>query len=631
MNTKLLYTYAIAKTLYEKVGDYIDTFYAFVLKVLPGDRIPVDFNYIQKNIELNSGMFIPEFSLASIITRAKRKGYLIEQGGYVRLTDKGDKYVLNLESEVNVNRRVNELLEDVKIYLNEPSLKTEEVYKIILSFINENIDPIIDFFNPTKSCLLGKEIKTHKYEGKLLEYFKIADQRKPDLYKTLQDIVYGSIISLSASFSNIAEINQKFRDVQIFLDSNFLFSLFELHYPEMDKPVKELFEMLKNNKFTVKVFDFTVQEIVHVLSNYANEQYMYFPDIKVNSIYSNLKSRGWTKEDAHEFIQKIEEKIWNLGVSIYPAKINIDTFTPNRDYVNKIQKYKPLQSYQREQTYYHDLAAIEKIREIRETPKREIEKSVAIFLTSDLKLSKFDFLELKHKQNLTVCEVIPDRLLTNILWLKNPMMIKEVSLQKIIAIHSRGVFIDQKIWSRFYFNVKKLKDEDRITDRDVAMLFYSGYIEKALLEFNDTDIEKITTGFIEKQIDDARKNIDKETQEKIEQHKVIFEEKIAGEIDRQRMWEAKINKVKLRLEGESKDKAVFVTNFEFTLLLILILVLLKVVLSLPKEVTSIVQTAISICTFLGFKLNMFHIRSKSIEDKFNLYYKTKLREFNLED
>lgn len=631
MNNKLLYTYAIAKTLYEKFGDYIDTFYAFVLKVLPEDRTPVDFSYIQKNIEQNSGMFIPEFSLTSIITRAKRKGYLIEQAGYVKLTDKGDKYVQNLESEGDVNRRVNELLEDIKLYLNEPHLKIEEVYKIILCFINENIDPIIDFFNPTKSCNLGKGIKIHKYEGKLLEYFKIADQSKPNLYKTLQDIVYGSIISLSASFSNIAEINQKFRDVQIFLDSNFLFSLFELHYPEMDKPVKELFEMLKNNKFTIKVFDFTIQEIVHVLSNYANEQYMYIQGIKVNSIYCNLKSKGWTKEDAYEFIQKIEEKIWNLGIHIYPAKIDIDTYVPNRDYVSKIQKYKPLLPYQSEQTYYHDLGAIEKIKEIRGSPKREIEKSVAIFLTSDLKLSRFDFLELKHKQNLTVCEVIPDRLLTNILWLKNPSMIKDVPLQKIIAIHSRGVFIDQKIWSRFYFNVKKLRDENHITDRDVAMLFYSGHIEKALLEFNDTDVEKITTGFIEEQIDDARKKIDKETQEKIESHKVIFEEKIAGEIDKQRVWESKIKKIKSKIEGESKDKAVFVTNFEFVILLILILIFLKIILSLPKGITSIVQAAISICTFLGFKFDMFHIRSKSIDMRFNLYYQKKLKEFNLGD
>jgi len=630
MENKLLYSYAIVKSLYEHFGDYIDTFYVFVLKVLPTDKSNIDLDSIQERIQHIYGLFIPLFSLQSIVTRAKKKSYVTEKSGYVALTEKAEKYLERLESESETTRRINKLLESIKNYLNDPQLNLEETRRILVHFINENIEPVIDFFDPDRKSNFISQKKFYKYEEKLVEYFKIVNQQEPDLYKTLQDIVYGSILSLSLVCTNIAEVNKKFRDVVIFLDSNFIFSLFELHYPEFDRPVKELFELLKKYKFKLKVFDFTIQEMVHVLGAFSFEQHMYFSGIKVDSIYSNLKEKGWSIQDVREFIQRIEEEIWNLGIEIHPTTVDLNVYSPKKEHVDKIQKYKPLQPYQTDRIYCHDLAALEKVKEIRGGLKREIEKCIAIFLTSDLKLSRFDFIELKHKENFTICEIIPDRLLTNILWLKNPNIIREISLQSIIAVHSRGIFINQKIWKRFYFNVQKLKEDKRIDDIDIATLFYSGHVEEILRQFDESDIMEITPHLIEEAIKEAKEKVDNETQEKLESQKIIFEEQISKEVVIQKKWEEKIKTIKNKIEKDSQERAKLITNIEIVVFCVLIIILFFISLNSLPKIIALIPALFGILGFFGMKFDFHHVKSSSVDKKFNLIYQKKLKELKLE-
>jgi len=562
MNNKLLYTYTLVKTLHEQGKDYIDTFYPFVLKVLPTDKSSLNLASVQEKIKEDWELNIPEHSLKSIINRAKRRGYVAVEQRQTRLSEKGVEYLDRLEPEKNVNRRINELLEDIKIYLNIPQLSLKEVYEVLLHFINENIESVAEFFDPSGVHRLSvPQVKIQKLGPKIVQYFELVEKQKPGPWETLRDIVYGSVISTSIMSSNIAEINKKFKDFQVFLDSNFIFSLFEFHFPEINKPAKELFKLLKIYKFELKVFDFTIDEIVNVLSNYYKERHIYVSGIKVNSIYSNLKSKGWTNEDVREFIQKIEVRIWNLGIKIERSNIDFKTYKPRKEYVDSILKYKPLQFHQTERVRYLDLAAIEKVKEIRNSPKREIERSKAIFLTSDLKLSRFDFLELDHKEKATVCEVIPDRLLTNLLWLKNPTIVKDIPLKSIIAIHSREIFIDVKIWRRFYENIRKLKEEGHIENKDISMLFYNKHIEEVLSGLDELDADKITSEFILEEIKKTSDTIDIGIEKKLKDQESIFEEKIAKKVlDKEKEWGNKIKKIKEKIKTDSDKKASICAN-----------------------------------------------------------------------
>jgi hypothetical protein len=636
LNNKL-FTYAFAKTLYEQKRDYIDTFYSFVLIILAEDRSPLNIGSIQTKVKDKFGLDIPEHSLKSIITRAKKKNYLIEEKWKAKLTEKGIEYLEHLEPESEVNRRINELLEDIKLYLNETQLSLEETNTIVLAFVNENIYSLLSFFNPV-SDVVKVDIhrkKIRKYEDKLVRYFEIAEKRKPALYKTLQDIVYGSVISAATSSQNIAEIDKKFKGVQFYLDSNYIFNILELHYPECVKPAKELFSLLKSNEVELKVFDFTVDEIASVLRNYLKEQYMYVPGVRVDSIYSSLKSKGWTTEEMRELIQKIEEKLGDLRINIEPTGIELKSYKPKKEeFISRILGWKPEQN---DRARNHDLAAIEKIEQIRGKPAREIERSKALFLTSDFKLSNCNYKEWGHKENMTVCEVIPDRLLTNILWLKNPTTIRDMPLKSIIAVHSREILVDRKIWKRFYENAKQLKEHNRINDKDLSMIFYNHYIEGILSKLDESDVDRVTPEFILEEVANASKSIDYETQKRLEEQKNIFEEQINKKDIEIEKYQKKLEGIKSSLRTRIQKRVKKYVNILSWIFVIVFFILLLKSLPLVIKKWNVIEPVVwSVSIFisivlplLGRKIALKKLR-ESLENRlFNKIYRKKISELEI--
>jgi len=637
---KLICTYSLVKTLYEQGKDYIDSFWPLVLKVIPKDKTPLNLASIQKELKENFTLDIPEHSLKTIITRAKKKGYMVQQKRQFRLTDQGNEYLDSLELESEVERRINELLEDIKNYLNEQlrlSLTLNDTYDIVLSFLRGNIDSLVEFFNPYSSIiqLTISRPKIDKYDNVLVNYFEIAKQRKPDLYRTLTDVIYGSVISTAASNRDIAEINKKFEHTQIFLDSNYLFSILDLHFPEFNKPANELFNLLKLYRFELRVFDFTIDEMVGVLRNYFIEQHLYIPGVRVSSIYSNLKSRGLTIEDVREIIAKIESKILELGIKIEPTRIDLKDYkSPKEEYRSKLSKYKPCQNLRSQN---HDIAAVEKIREIRRLLKREIESSKALFLTSDLRLSKFDFLEMGHREKATVCEVIQDKLLTNILWLKNPSIVKDIPLKSIIAVHSREMFIDREIWRRFCETITKLKEDTSINSKDISMLFYNHYIEEVLRVYDYPQIDKITPEFILGEVQTVNQLIDAETKKKLEQQREVFEKELTQkQLEEEKKFETMLREIKEKIKARAVKKARrWAITAAYMPIVIFVVIFIYFVLVKGWMTTGYIFGGIAslliILSFLDIKVNVLNIR-KRLQDKiFQKIYRKELSELALEE
>lgn len=565
---------------------------------------------------------------------------MVQQKRQFRLKDQGIEYLDSFEPESDVERRINELLEDIKNYLNEQlrlSLTSNETYDVVLSFIHDNIDSLAEFFNPDSSIiqLNISRPKTNKYDVVLANYFESAKQRKPHLYKTLTDIIYGSVISTMASNRDIAEMNKKFEHTQMFLDSNYLFSILELHFPEFNKPAKELLDLLKLHKFELRVFDFTIDEMVGVLRNYFREQHLYIPGVRVSSIYSSLKSRGLTIEDVREFIAKIESKILELGIRIEPISIDLKDYKPTKaEHRSRLSQYKPDQNLQSQN---HDLAAIEKIREIRRSPKREIESSKALFLTSDLRLSKFDFLEMGHREKATVCEVIPDKLLTNILWLKNPSVVKDIPLKSVIAVHSREMFIDRKIWGRFCETITKLKEDTRINGKDVSMLFYNHHIEEVLRVYDHSQIDKITPDFIMEEVEAVSELIDAGTKKKLEEQREFFEKRLTQrELERERELETRFREIKGKIKVRAVRNARRLTMVTMCIPILIFVGIFMYFVSTKgwvpiSRIFAGIALVVPILSFLGIKVNMLNIR-KPLQDKiFQEIYRKELSELALEE
>ena len=338
--------------------------------------------------------------------------------------DSGIDYSGKLETEKEVERRINALLEDMRQFFEGKgvSLDLDKIRESLLYFVHKNIDFLAECIAPSKTLTKLTPPEFLGFDKYLLEYIESAKRQKPDDYKTLENLVFGSIISVLLLANEPEEItkirNEPFSHCQVFLDTNFVFSVLGLHRDVFNKPAGELFDLLKKHNFDLKAFGFTVDEICRVINSYPEESHRYPASVGVDTIYSSLKAKGWSNTDARQFIINIEQILQEKGIAIEWFKdIDLGKYTPDEELEDVIRRYKPNQnSFHRN----HDLAAIAKIKELRKKTIRRIEDSGVLFLTSDIGLHKFDFIEEGHKQNATICETILDRLMTNILWLKNP-------------------------------------------------------------------------------------------------------------------------------------------------------------------------------------------------------------------
>jgi hypothetical protein len=233
-----------------------------------------------------------------------------------------------------------------------------------------------------------------------------------------------------------------------------------------------------------------------------------------------------------------------------------------------MQSYKPFQgAVQRN----HDIAAIEAIAAIRNKTVHRIENSKALFLTSDHRLTRYNYAEMGHKKNSTIGEVISDTLLTNIIWLKNPNA--NISLSNIIMSQSQELLINRAVWQKFYENLKRLKQENRINDDTINGLFYGNYVEEELIGLDEAQVDDIDEKFVVDLIDKGRTfaKTDRENKEK-DFIKALSEKRTMGRDESEQTWINKVTRVKNGIEEDAAKLAARRANLMATATSLVLLV-----------------------------------------------------------
>jgi len=501
--TNSIYTYTLIRTLYDEKNDYIDSFIPLVINTLkPNIKVTID--KIAKNILDKYDVNVPLYSLEVILNRAKRNGYILITDKRIFLSAEGISYKEECDNHRDIDRRINELIADARMYLNESgcNIGSEDVKKIILDFIKDNLASFDIFLDKQ---FIAPEINRQRFSADiqhtLINYFLILERQKHALFKTLQDIIFGSIISVSVYSQSFSEISMKFDKITVYLDSNFVFSLLGLHHKDRCKPVIQMYELMTEARvFNFKIFDITLNEMISVLARYKNEYGNYLRDVPVDSIYSHLKQKGWKPSTVTEYISNIDRLLIEKSISIANTNVKIEDYEISSDRLKKLSEYK---SYQSEKCQKHDLIAIDKIKALRRDRVTKIENAKAIFLTSDIKLARFNQCE-DHKDTGTVNEVIPDKLLANLLWLKKPKNNINIPIASLIASYKSERFVCHNVWDKLISRIKELRNNNAITETDIGSLLYDRQFYESLIDYNNSDVNSISNEFIISSIDDIK-------------------------------------------------------------------------------------------------------------------------------
>jgi hypothetical protein len=216
-------------------------------------------NFSQQGLDSVADEFsldIPIHAFGPIVSRAKAKGYLdiIEDKDVsCRLTDSGLDYLNSLDTDREIERSLNALFEDAKAFsLAKGESQDVDVKARVLNLFEKHNHLLIEYFNADSG-------------DNLINYIIEAEYKKPEIYKTLQNILYGSIIATILNAKQTKRFNefenQEFRDCEIYLDSNYFFYLSGLQ-KDFENSALQLYKLMNNAGFKLKLFNITKQEII---------------------------------------------------------------------------------------------------------------------------------------------------------------------------------------------------------------------------------------------------------------------------------------------------------------------------------------------------------------------------------
>lgn len=576
-----LHTYALIKALFDQSKDYFDALCPLVLGAI-SDVSYSDLNTVQSKLKASLGIEIPLHILKTLCGRAKTHNYAEQERGTsnFRITKGGQHYLSNLEPVVDVQRRTNALLSSMETFFLSKGeiLDQQQAQKLVESFIQDNLDGVIDFINP-KQTTEGRARALGRKEGALIvEFIKGIQESKPDEYKQFTELVFGSILSTLLSAENSSDVteieNRKLKRATIFFDTNIVFSLLGFHSDESNTASTELLALLKSLNFPLKVFDFTVDEICRVINGYIPNKHRYPKNLPIDHIYSVLRKKNWGTSDVVDFISNVEERIESLEINIFQTDINLEEYesSRNENLRPKIASNKKEDS--RGLSTSHDLAAVDKIREFRKKSVRKIEDAEAFFLTSDFALHRTVFFGLGHRDNGTLTEVVFDRVLANILWLKNPKI--NIPLNTIIATHSRDLLIDRKIWDKFYVVLGRLRNDEKITEGQIENLFFRNNITSLLQEFGQGDTEKINENLVMEAVEEATQTLSGKEQAELAARATVEKElfETQSENDKKAQeYNAQLMDIKKGLRQKAISNATLLGTLVFLVLLVGIILL----------------------------------------------------------
>ncbi|MFZ5823410.1 MAG: hypothetical protein ACOY94_03575 [Bacillota bacterium] len=508
------YAYSLARSLDDQHYSLMDALVPFVTVLLgESEDGKLRLNHVQGRLLERFGLSVPMHALSSAAARAKQLGYVTRHQDWVYLDHEGKQEYSNYKSEAEVRRELNFLAEHLRTHYEKEGFippETDALQDMFIRFVERNIAGVSLYLNDATTYTFPSQNELNGDVLMFIHFIERVEESNPDLFRIVNDIAKGAAICTLLQVRNPDDLSAT-ESFHAFLDTNVVFSILGYDDPRISVPSREMHALLRSAGHKLYVFDFTIQEIVRVLSGFKTCYHQYWTGVTVNSIYSRLKATGKKPSDVVQIITTIEEILQELGIEVYPTGDQIpvpqDKELPELDYQG-MRRYKPDRNLP---SLTHDLLVVQHIKKLRQGEVRRLGRAKYVFISSDIAFARYSFEHLGHRDNFTIAEVLLDRFVTTTLWFRSPGT-ANLPIHAVIAAHASRLLVDRQVWTEFLRVLKKMRDEGRINDADLADIAYRGRLQDHLLHA-DLEHEGVVESAIEDILAEARVIHDQERKE----------------------------------------------------------------------------------------------------------------------
>lgn len=478
--------------------DYYDNFVPLIIeciRVSPKDI--VSSTVIQTDLEKHFGLSIPISVIETILKRKLSKKNL--------LTLKDKKYIPNRELldnfnfkelQVNVLENHDKLINEIITYVNNnfgESWSKSEAEKTLESFLHEN--HLVLFQNQIE---INNIAKRHYM---LAQFIRSLEQDSLTL-SYLESVIKGNMLANAIYYTEPSHINMRFKSTEIYLDTSFIIYALGYSGKANQVPRLELLELLRSSGGIIRCFRHTVQEIIGILDSYQRRLQQGYIGVDSHGTMEHFLNMKYTSSDVERIIYGIENEIEKkLRISIVdkpPYDGSFKVHNIDEQGLSNVLEEKML--YKNKAALYRDVESISAIMRLRKSRfSMFVENCNAIFVTTNKSLAEISkrYLFPEYHSNRIIPPAIPDFVLTNLLWLKNPTKAPNLARKRIIADCFAAVRPQEHLWKKYIEKAEWLLKEGQITPNDYYTLRSSPEARSVLMEVTMGDEDVITLGSVE--------------------------------------------------------------------------------------------------------------------------------------
>ncbi|TRO82577.1 hypothetical protein [Trichloromonas acetexigens] len=559
-----------------KTGDAKSTIKGLILLSLSQETVSFrkaeDF---QASIEKNYGLEIPRLQIEDAIGELESEGKVsCPSGTNYRLDKDVERQLLADISHVSLleGKVKSEWFEELQIKATNLDLETSwRALKVYLSktFRRHGIqaaallDPNIDTepgLDVSLTTLLRKSVQenfskeNHQEAYRIITDFMASVGINKDRSKFITQLADAAFnfFTLEVPQELAKTLREQLSELVLFLDTNFLFGILDLHYNTQVEVSHDLIRAITTNSFPFKLsfHERTGREMINTIDHFGR----------------TLRTRAWTRSlsraasmtrnlsgieqkfheknmsnviDVDEFLRPYEhfdELLREKNIHVYhpgeePQQAHSDLYHEYREYLDN--RGRGDKSYE---TVMHDAVLLEAARRLR-TDSTSSLKAGALIISCDYYLYRFDW-ESSRRNRQRACVLLP-----NIFWqILRPFISKDQDFEKAFAetfalpefriLGSGGTKACSKMLSILatYKDVPEktaikllsndlLLDKLRATNTDEQ---FTEHVEMAFVEENRTLIEEKAA--LAKQLEEEKSRRERETQAREQQKEKFIEE-----------------------------------------------------------------------------------------------------------
>jgi len=465
------------------------------------------------------GLIIPLFPTIAILTRLKKRGYIILANHEFVPNSKKLEEVDFSDRIAEQERKMNTVITEFIGYAKEIhgiELTDDSASKDTLAFFKES-DLSMLFDTSERSAFPNSGSDTR--EGKILFALFVSQISKNNqtIFEILVDLMMGHALATTILYDEkMRSFEGSFRKIDFYLDAGFIFAILGTSGDAVRVACADIADDLIKMGARLYVFDHTFDEVINILKSSLN--WIGRPDLDFSKAGRTLRwflSQDYSESDVQLFIAQVPDVLRRARINkvhkpdYVKQRYQIDEAELKRfiieAYSAKVPGFDPTE---KDQTILRDIESISAIYRLRKgsTP-HTLRDASHIFMTSNGTLAQVsaEFERSMGSTGIPVC--ITDVFLGTLIWLQSPAQAKVINEQRLMA-QLRGILQPSRTMLRRYIaEIEKLKANKTITEDDYYLMRAAPLIDMLPSKFLG-DPDRITDTAVVELLADVRQRTD---------------------------------------------------------------------------------------------------------------------------